>query len=144
MKNILVTASLVTALSLIGCAGNQMNSTEKSALGGGALGAGLGAIVGSQTGHTGAGVAIGTAAGLLGGGLVGGQVDKQNQATMSQEERLRRQDEELYRQRRELEELRRQQGNDTGSRDGSGSGGYDRYDRRNDQGSSQNSRDPYY
>lgn len=126
-------AALLTVLS--GCAGSNMTATEQSALGAGALGAGLGAIVGSQTGHTGAGIAIGAASGLLGGGLIGSQVDKQNQATISQEERIRRQDEELMRQRRELEELRRQQGRDSG---------YQRYDNTTRDSYDRGSRDPYY
>jgi len=144
MKNVFLAFTLL-ALVLAGCAGDTgMNSTQKGALGGGALGAGLGAIVGHETGHTGAGIAIGAASGLLGGGLIGNQMDKQDQASTSQEERMRRQQEEIDRQRRELDEMRRQQGSDTYSRDR----GYDRYDNRNDnRGSaapSQNSKDPYY
>ncbi|MDZ4785463.1 MAG: glycine zipper domain-containing protein [bacterium] len=136
---IATSAVIITFVS--GCAGTNMSSTEKGALGAGALGAGLGAIVGSQSGHAGAGTAIGAAAGLLGGGLMGSQIDRQNQGTMSQEERLRRQDEEIQRQRRELEELRRQQGSDSYGR--TGSGGYDRYDNRG-SGNGSGSKDPYY
>jgi uncharacterized protein YcfJ len=141
MNSKILSCLLVAASLIAGCANNQgggLTTTEKSALGAGALGAGLGAIIGSQSGNAGAGVAIGTAAGLLGGGLVGSQVEQQERSTMSQEERLRRQEEEIARQRRELEELRRQGGSDTYNRGGSSSG-YQGYNNRNS-----GSNDQYY
>src|SRR5262245_17187256 len=57
-----------------GC--QNMNSTQKGAIIGGAGGAGLGAIVGKQLGNTGAGAAVGALAGTATGALVGNAKDE--------------------------------------------------------------------
>ena len=93
----------VAALSLTlvsGCA--QLNTTQKGALGGGALGAGAGALIGRQSGHTAGGAAIGGALGALTGGVIGYNLQQG-------EERQAAQSAELSRQRREINKLKAQQ-----------------------------------
>lgn len=69
-------------LILAGC--QNMSSTDKGILGGGAIGAGTGAIIGSATGHSGAGAAIGAAVGGLSGGLIGNEMDENKKKTDAQ------------------------------------------------------------
>lgn len=98
---------LVCALMFAGCQGQNMSTTGKGALTGGALGAGLGAIIGHETGNTGAGIAIGTAAGLLGGGAFGGSIEEQERQNAQRGQSIARQEEILQENRRLIDELRR-------------------------------------
>lgn len=94
-RNNRVTA-LLAAVALVlatGCAGREMTTTEKTALGGALLGAGTGAIVGSATGRAGAGTAIGAGVGALGGALMGQAIEAEaaKQRRISEQERYRQQ-----------------------------------------------------
>lgn len=91
---------------LIGCQGQQVGSTAKGGLTGGAIGAGLGAIIGHETGSTGAGIAIGSAIGALSGALVGRQVEQVDQQIANREQRIADQDRLIEENRRLLQELR--------------------------------------
>lgn len=98
---------LVVVFSMTACqAGNNLGTTEKGALTGGALGAGLGAIVGSATGNAGAGTAIGAASGLLVGGAVGSGLNQREQQLSQRERTLAEQERILAENRRLIEELR--------------------------------------
>ncbi len=57
--------------STAACSGEPLNTREKGALWGTALGAGGGAIIGAATGSPGTGALIGGATGLVGGALIG-------------------------------------------------------------------------
>jgi uncharacterized protein YcfJ len=74
MAGRLIVGSLIAASGFAGC--QNMNSTQKGAVIGGAGGAGLGAIVGKQLGNTGAGAAIGALAGTATGALAGNAKDE--------------------------------------------------------------------
>src|SRR5437660_1450973 len=75
----IIACSLLLGTLLRGC--SSLNTTEKSALAGGALGAGAGALIGKHAvkGHTVEGAAIGGAAGALGGAIIGDQYDARSQ-----------------------------------------------------------------
>ena len=79
-----------------------LNTTQKNALGGGALGAGAGALIGHQTHHTAGGAAVGGALGALAGTVFGYQVQQQ-------EERSAAQQSQINRQQREINKLKKQQ-----------------------------------
>jgi len=88
---------------------NKLNTTEKGAVTGGAIGSGLGAVVGSQVGAPGAGIAIGGAAGAATGGIIGNEFDSQSSRSASIEERQRRQEARIKAQEKEINELKSQQ-----------------------------------
>ncbi|MGH7806372.1 MAG: glycine zipper domain-containing protein, partial [Candidatus Binatia bacterium] len=96
----MMAAAMLTITLGSGCAG--LNTTQKGALGGGALGAGAGALIGRQSGHTAGGAAIGGALGALTGGVIGYNLQQG-------EERQAAQGAELSRQRREINKLKAQQ-----------------------------------
>ena len=105
---VLTVCTIFCALVLCSCT-NQINSTGKGALAGGAIGAGTGAIIGNQTGHPGAGVAIGGGIGAVTGALIGNTMDSQDADRARVEEQQRRQQQEINRQRQEIDRLKRQQ-----------------------------------
>lgn len=80
-------------LVVTGCAGREMTTTEKTALGGALVGAGTGAIIGSTTGRAGAGTAIGAGVGALGGALLGQAIESEaaKQRQLAEQERYRQQ-----------------------------------------------------
>ncbi len=98
---------LVVAL-LVGACSQPLSTREKTAVGGGLLGAATGAIIGAATGSPGTGAAIGGGLGTLGGALIGDQVQRQESVQYEQQRQIEEQRREIERQRRELEELKRQ------------------------------------
>lgn len=104
---------VVVGASVVGTSGcstwNKLNTTEKGAVTGGAVGSGLGAIVGSQVGAPGAGIAIGGAAGAATGGLIGHEFDEHSSRQASIEERQRRQDARIKAQAKQIEQLKKNQ-----------------------------------
>ena len=105
MKRVIVLIGCI--LTIAGCEGRSLNSREKGALTGGALGAGLGAIVGNQVGSSGAGIAIGSAIGAISGGLIGNSMDATDRQLEERERTLSEQQRQLEENRRILDELRR-------------------------------------
>ena len=67
-KNILALIAVTSICTLNGCA--NLTPTQRSTLGGAALGTAVGAGVGAMSGHTVTGAAIGAAAGAIGGALL--------------------------------------------------------------------------
>ena len=61
---------LVLAILVASCS-TPLTTREKSALAGGAIGAGAGAVIGSTTGHPGTGALIGAGVGVVSGALIG-------------------------------------------------------------------------
>ncbi len=98
--------ALVLVIALCSCSGYQMNSRDKGAAAGGALGAGLGAIIGHKTGSAGAGVAIGAGLGAISGGLIGNSMDKQDEAMDQMDQRLSAQDQMIQENERMIRELK--------------------------------------
>ncbi len=94
--------AVVLTVALAGCATMEANpnTTKGAAVGtvaGAGTGAAIGAIVGGGKGAA-QGAAIGAVVGLLGGGLIGNYMDRQEremQAVLAEQDRLRRQQEQL-------------------------------------------------
>ena len=83
----LMLSSLVTALTLSGCAAPQTQTQKGAAYGtgiGAAAGAGLGQVIGGDTESTLIGAGIGAAVGGLAGGAIGRYMDNQEQAMRQQ------------------------------------------------------------
>ncbi len=83
MARKLIIVMVVLMFAIAGCAGTQMNKTQKGALIGTGVGAATGAALGQAIGHnttsTLIGMAAGAAAGALAGGVIGNYMDKQEQ-----------------------------------------------------------------
>ncbi|MCH7646272.1 MAG: hypothetical protein IH788_03645 [Nitrospinae bacterium] len=93
-KNRVIVLLAIGALLLAtGCAGREFTTTEKTTLGGAALGAGAGALIGSASGHAGTGALIGTGIGALSGALLGQAIESEaaKQRRLSEQERYRQQ-----------------------------------------------------
>ena len=93
-KNRVIVLLAIGALLLAtGCAGREFTTTEKTTLGGAALGAGAGALIGSASGHAGTGALIGTGIGALSGALLGQAIESEaaKQRRLSDQERYRQQ-----------------------------------------------------
>jgi outer membrane protein OmpA-like peptidoglycan-associated protein len=99
-------AFLLFFMVAAGCS-QPLSTREKSAVGGGLLGAATGAIIGAATGSPATGAAIGGGLGAVGGALVGDQVQKREQAAAEQRRVLEKQRQELARNRALLEELKK-------------------------------------
>lgn len=92
-KRFSVLLAICALLLATGCAGRELTTTEKTAIGGALLGAGTGAIVGSATGKAGAGTAIGAGVGAISGALVGQAIEAEaaKQRRLAEQERYRQQ-----------------------------------------------------
>ncbi len=93
-KNRVIVLLAIGAMILAtGCAGREITTTEKTTLGGAALGAGAGALIGSATGKAGTGALIGTGIGALSGALLGQAIESEaaKQRRLSEQERYRQQ-----------------------------------------------------
>ena len=93
-KNRVIVLLAIGALLLAtGCAGREFTTTEKTTVGGAALGAGAGALIGSASGNAGTGALIGTGIGALSGALLGQAIESEaaKQRRLSDQERYRQQ-----------------------------------------------------
>jgi len=109
MRTTIVGAGLLALALVVGACSQPLSTREKSAVGGGLLGAATGAIIGAATGSPAAGAAIGGGLGTLGGALVGDQIQKGEVRQSEQQRQLEEQRREVEQQRRELEELKRRE-----------------------------------
>jgi hypothetical protein len=92
------------------CSGQSRiaSASQRSPLGGTALGAGAGAVVGAATGSPEAGAAIGGALGALGGATLGNELITRERTEHDTRLQLQRQQQALEEQRREIERLKMQ------------------------------------
>jgi uncharacterized membrane protein len=109
-KRVVVAATILMLVTMVGGCENQRFSTTQKATGVGALlGAGSGAIVGSAVGHPIAGTLIGAGVGTAGGYAVGRGLQSNEEAQQRTQAQVYHQQHQIDRQRREIEQLKQQQ-----------------------------------
>ena len=94
--------------SMVGCAGGNLSTREKSAGIGALGGAAVGGIIGATVGAPGVGAAVGGALGLGAGALIGDQLQGQEIKQADQQRQIDTNQTEIERQKREIEKYRRQ------------------------------------